>query len=80
MLYLNDIEKQPLQLFLRNILVENEIMANQIQDPKLVAAKQGMSDLLKYSLIIVSSGPIIALYPFIQKYFIKGVMIGAIKG
>lgn len=80
MLYLNDLELQPLQIFLRNILIQNEVQLNEVADPELIAAKQGMADLLKYSLIVVSSGPIIALYPFIQKYFIKGVMIGAIKG
>jgi ABC-type glycerol-3-phosphate transport system permease component len=45
-----------------------------------MAAKQGMADLLKFALIIVSSLPVMMIYPFIQKYFIKGVMIGSIKG
>jgi len=43
-------------------------------------AKSGMAELLKYALIIVSSVPILALYPFVQKYFVKGVMVGAVKG
>ena len=42
--------------------------------------KQGLEDLLKYSLIIVASVPVLIIYPFVQKYFVKGVMIGSIKG
>jgi ABC-type glycerol-3-phosphate transport system permease component len=42
--------------------------------------KQGLADLLKFSLIIVASVPVLMLYPFIQRYFVKGVMLGAIKG
>ena len=45
-----------------------------------MSAKQGMADLLKFSLIIVSSLPVLVLYPFVKKYFLKGVMIGALKG
>ena len=45
-----------------------------------MSAKQGMADLIKYSLIIVSSLPVLVLYPFVKKYFLKGVMIGALKG
>ena len=80
LLYLNNPDLQPLQIILRNILVANQVNLNEIKDPKLLAGKLGMADLLKYSLIVVSSAPIIALYPFVQKYFIKGVMIGSIKG
>ena len=49
-------------------------------DPELLQKMRGMSDLLKYSLIVVSSAPVMLLYPFAQKYFIKGVMIGSLKG
>lgn len=80
LLYLNNPDKQPLQIILRNILVANQVNLNEIKDPKLLAGKLGMADLLKYSLIVVSSAPIIAMYPFVQRYFIKGVMIGSIKG
>ena len=79
-LYLTDRDLFPLQLFLREILIANTIDTSQIADPELAAAKQGLADLLKYSLIIVSTVPVMCLYPFVQKYFVKGVMIGSIKG
>ena len=79
-LYLNDRGKFPLQLILREILIANSINSSQIVDPEIAAAKQGMAELLKYSLILVSTVPVMCLYPFVQKYFVKGVMIGSVKG
>ena len=49
-------------------------------DVELMQAKQGLADVLKYALIVVSTVPILCMYPFVQRYFIKGVMIGAVKG
>ncbi len=80
MIYLNDQKLYPLQIILREILISNRVNLEDIVDPDLIIAKMGMADLLKYSLIIASSLPIIALYPFVQRFFIKGVMIGSIKG
>jgi len=78
-LYLSDRDKFPLQIILRDILVMNTV--NQIiADPQLYAAKQGMADLLKYSLIVVASTPFMIAYPFVAKHFVKGVMIGSVKG
>jgi ABC-type glycerol-3-phosphate transport system permease component len=51
-----------------------------ISDTKEMMQKQGMQDLLKYSLIVVASVPVLAIYPFVQKYFVKGIMIGSLKG
>ena len=65
---------------MREILLENQIDASQIADPDLQEAKQGMANLLKYSLIVVSTIPVMLLYPFIQKHFVTGVMIGSVKG
>jgi multiple sugar transport system permease protein/putative aldouronate transport system permease protein len=79
-LYLSEKRLYPLQLILRDILVANSISSTEITDDAILAGKQGMADLLKYALIIVSSAPIIAMYPFVQKYFVKGVMIGSVKG
>jgi multiple sugar transport system permease protein/putative aldouronate transport system permease protein len=79
-LYLTNKNLFPLQIVLRDILIANSIDPSAILDPEIAAAKQGMTDLLKFSLIIVSSLPVMLIYPFIQKYFIKGVMIGSIKG
>jgi putative aldouronate transport system permease protein len=55
-------------------------MDNMDFDPELMAIKQGLADVLKYSLIVVATVPVLAAYPFAQKYFIKGVMIGSLKG
>lgn len=79
-IYLSNRELFPLQIVLRDILIMNSIDADMIVDEELLIAKQGLEDLLKYSLIIVASLPIWCVYPFAQKYFIKGVMIGSIKG
>lgn len=79
-IYLNNRKYWPLQLYLREILLENQIDASQIADPDLQEAKQGLANLLKYSLIVVSTIPVMLLYPFIQKHFVTGVMIGSVKG
>jgi len=80
MIYLSDPKRYPLQLILRQILVLNQINYNDMMDPELIAANIGMADLLKYSLIVVATLPILAIYPFAQKYFIKGIMVGSLKG
>jgi multiple sugar transport system permease protein/putative aldouronate transport system permease protein len=80
MLYLRDPALQPLQLVLRSILIAVSIDVSQIQDPELLERMVYMADLMKYALIIVATVPIVALYPFVQRYFIKGVMIGSVKG
>ena len=77
MIYLNDRALHPLQIVLREILIENSI---EVTDVTLESARAQMRDLMKYALIIVSTVPILCLYPFVQKYFMQGVMIGAIKG
>jgi putative aldouronate transport system permease protein len=51
-----------------------------VADLRDMASRQGMSNLLKYAVIVVSSVPLLVLYPFVQKYFVKGIMIGAVKG
>ncbi len=79
-LYLTNRKLYPLQIVLREILIANSINANEVVDDLTMSAKQGMADLLKFSLIIVSSLPVLVLYPFVKKYFLKGVMIGALKG
>ena len=72
----------PLQLFLRRILVLEEIlssMADLGDDDRIMRAEQ-LKMLLKYSVIIISSLPFLVIYPFLQKYFDKGVMLGSVKG
>lgn len=80
LLYLRDIKKYPLQLILRNILIMNQMDMRMLEDIDRANQAQLMEALLKYSLIVVGSAPILALYPFIQKFFVKGVMIGSLKG
>lgn len=77
LIYLNDQAKYPLQLVLREILIENSM---DVIDVELETARANMANLMKYSLIIVSTVPIMCIYPFIQKYFMKGVMVGSVKG
>lgn len=78
-LYLNDKSKYPLQIYLREILVLGEVQSDMI-DGETESAIRNLKYLLKYSTIVVSTVPLYAIYPFIQKYFVKGVMIGSVKG
>lgn len=78
-LYISDKSKMPLQIVLRDILILNQVN-DIISDPLLYQAKAGMAQLLKYALIVVSSAPFMIAYPFVAKHFVKGVMIGAVKG
>ena len=81
LLYLNESSKFPLQLILRNILLNNQTDIEDMgRDALNIMNKQHLAELLKYSLIVVSSVPLMIVYPFLQKYFIKGTMIGSIKG
>lgn len=81
-LYMMDPDKMPLQITLRAILIKNSFTeaAGITIDEETMLNNQARQDLLKYSLIIVSSVPILVLYPFIKKFFMKGVMLGAVKG
>lgn len=84
LLYLSDENKFPLQLVLRSILVQNSAQLAQSNLPAQQMAEmeriRQRVELMKYSLIIISSLPVVIVYPFIQKYFVKGVMIGSVKG
>lgn len=84
LVYISDKEFYPLQLVMRNILITNETALSQTATTQaareLLREKQQLIDVMKYSLIIISSIPVLILYPFIQKHFVKGVMIGSVKG
>lgn len=80
MIYLSDREKYPLQLVLREILNASKVDVSQISDAALIAKLAGASDVMKYSLIVISTVPMLIIYPFVQKFFEKGVMIGSVKG
>ncbi len=82
MIYLNSRAKAPLQLILRDILIENQQMA---MDETGIGAEAEdlrlkLATLLKYCLILISSAPVLIIYPFLQKYFNQGVMLGSVKG
>lgn len=82
LLYLKDESKYPLQIILREILIENTVSSAETGsiDVESELLRQRLRELLKYSLIIVASAPLMIIYPFIQKYFVKGIMIGSLKG
>ena len=80
MIYLNDASKQPLQLVLRSILIQNQPEPGMVSDMQSTAARAQMAELLKYATIIISSVPLLLMYPFFQKYFDSGIMSGAVKG
>ena len=79
-LYLTDKQLYPLQIFLKDILVQSEIDASMFEDPAMAMQAYNLRLLLKYSMIVISTAPLFAFYPFVQKHFIKGVMIGSVKG
>jgi putative aldouronate transport system permease protein len=85
MIYLNNRELFPLQLVLRNILIMNQELNMDISSMtgdalETIAKRSYMAEVMKYALIYISSLPVLLAYPFIQRYFVKGVMVGAIKG
>ncbi len=81
-LYLTDNSKMPLQITLRAILIKNTFTeaSGIVVDEETLLNNKARQDLLKYALIIVSSAPILVLYPFVKRFFMKGVMLGAVKG
>ncbi|MBS6184065.1 MAG: carbohydrate ABC transporter permease [Clostridium celatum] len=80
MIYLDDSKLQPLQLVIRSILIQNAPSTGMIADIQNMAEMSKIAELLKYSTIVVSSLPLLIMYPFFQKYFDKGIMVGSIKG
>ncbi|WP_433005321.1 carbohydrate ABC transporter permease [Kribbella sp. CA-294648] len=79
LIYLKSPDLFPLQLVLRNILILNTTGGGAV-DASVVLQRQQLADLLKYSLIVVASVPVLLIYPFVARYFTKGIMIGAVKG
>lgn len=81
LIYLESETLHPLQLVLRNILLISQMnVSDMMEDVRDIIERQKLSELMKYGIIIVSSIPMLVIYPFIQKYFIKGIMIGSLKG
>ena len=80
MIYLKSPDLQPLQIVLREILLLGNVDMTMITDAAALEKMQGLSNLLKYAVIVVASLPMMCIYPFVQKHFVKGVMIGSLKG
>ena len=87
MIYLKDRDLYPLQMFLKEILTESKVAAQELDESGLSAqeilelqAVKELADRMKYCVIVVSTVPMLVVYPFIQKFFNKGVMIGSVKG
>lgn len=79
-IYLSNKQLYPLQIFLKDILIQSQFDGEIITDLETSMQQQNLKMLLKYSLIVISTAPLFAVYPFVQKYFVKGVMIGSLKG
>lgn len=82
LIYIRDQNKQPLQVVLQNILLANQVTTSGggSSNGQSMIERQQLADSIKYGIIIVSTLPLLVIYPFVQKYFTKGVMIGAVKG
>lgn len=80
LIYLSNAKLYPLQLVLRNILIESQPSGNLVADVETLVAKQRVTELIKFGVIIVAAVPLLVLYPFLQRYFVKGVLIGSVKG
>ena len=82
LIYLYNEDLMPLQSFLRDMLMSTKMTLNNLSglDTATVELKTHLAQTLKYSVIIVSTVPVLCIYPFIQKYFVKGVMVGSVKG
>ncbi|MDR2078591.1 MAG: carbohydrate ABC transporter permease [Treponema sp.] len=80
MIYLHNTNLYPLTIILRDILMANQIDPATVQDPELQMRLAEAAAVIKYALIVVTMVPVIVIYPFVQKHFVKGVMIGSVKG
>ncbi|MBR3742660.1 MAG: carbohydrate ABC transporter permease [Clostridia bacterium] len=80
LIYLSDKNKWPLQLFLRQILVNADLSAVDGGDSSDMARRAMRAETIKYAICVLASIPMLVIYPFIQRYFVKGVMIGSVKG
>jgi putative aldouronate transport system permease protein len=83
LLYISNRERQPLQLELRMVLLQNTQAPNMPLTEEFIAERrrlEALREMMKYSLIIIASLPVLVLYPFIQRHFVKGVTVGSLKG
>lgn len=79
MVYLDDSKLHPLQLVLRSLLIQNEVKPDMILDRQVMAELSKIAEIMKYASIVVASFPLLVMYPFFEKYFEKGVLVGSLK-
>ena len=79
-IFIRSNEYMPLQVILRDLLILANLGQDMLQDAKSMAQRMAMRNLLKYAIIVVSSAPLLIMYPFVQRHFVKGIMIGSLKG
>ena len=80
LIYITDTEMYPLQLTLRELLVQNQMSADMVLDSDTWNTQQLLSDSIKYASIVISSIPLLGVYPLVKKHFVKGIMVGSVKG
>lgn len=81
LIYLSDEKKYPLQLILRSILIQSTIEAvDSLEDMEAMDEKERLAGVIRYCVVIIAAAPLLIIYPFFQKHFIQGVMIGSVKG
>ena len=81
LIYVSEEKFYPLQLILRDLLLSSQMLiADGMSDPDTIREMETIALSIKYGIIIVASVPVLMIYPFLQKYFVKGVMIGSVKG
>lgn len=80
LIYLNDKWRFPLQLIMRQILIQQDLSGMSAMEGGVTVSQMLLSEGIKYAVIVVSSVPMLVMYPFLQKYFAKGVIVGAVKG
>lgn len=80
LIYLSDRNEFPLQLILREILIQNQMSEQMMSDVDSLSDRQMFAEGIKYAVIIIASLPVLVIYPFLQRYFVKGFMVGALKG
>jgi len=78
--YIYDDSMAPLQIIVRRLVMSSKILADMATDPEMMEELIEQTQLMQYGIIIVASVPVLCVYPFVQKYFVKGVMVGAVKG
>lgn len=80
LIYLSDSDKYPLQLVIRSLLIQTQMEASDTASIESLSDRLKTAESVKYGVVIVSSLPVLVLYPFLQKHFTKGVLVGAVKG